>query len=460
MRKKNDIIFENEFLSNVIKQLSKNKYDKAISQELYSHILDRADYYKELGYSEEESMEMATEAMGNPEDVAVPLNSIYSRKWYKQTLNIVVIVLLIVQLIGLWFFSDALQYYPYSGDDPRISTDFEIIHVNCYNFHFIFKDFISLFIFCFNFAVIRIGWKKRSKPILLGEIISLFSQFYFYPYQPLFYGIMRICNKGFENYVDSIFGYGQILEDEGMLLCITGFFVTFMICCCVYPLIGIFRQERGTLKKQFWKRERIVNNTLAVFLAINIVLMSTGTALAYMNLENKWDEDNFLREAVLDCILDKDKTYEEVNSELEKLLKVEGAFFEGTTHFMTETMYVSTISFNYGYENSISRPDNYAVEYVLPVFRFGDASDLLMSNIYCDESEFDSIYEGMTFDEFLDTGLQKKAIVLRTNYIYDGYSMVVFKLKNSNPKVLHFLQNKYVDLNGDILGEIDKLLGE
>ena len=52
------------------KTVSAKKYDK-IRDELLSHILDKADFYIEIGYGKDEAYEKALEEMGEPEEADV-----------------------------------------------------------------------------------------------------------------------------------------------------------------------------------------------------------------------------------------------------------------------------------------------------------------------------------------------------------------------------------------------------
>lgn len=61
------------------KTVSAKKYDK-IRDELLSHILDKADFYIEIGYGKDEAYEKALEEMGEPEQVSTQFEKVYSEK--------------------------------------------------------------------------------------------------------------------------------------------------------------------------------------------------------------------------------------------------------------------------------------------------------------------------------------------------------------------------------------------
>ena len=64
----------NGFIEKVAEQISDKHSRKLITAELESHLLDKIDYYVDIGYSKEDAEKRATEEMGNPDDTAVPLS--------------------------------------------------------------------------------------------------------------------------------------------------------------------------------------------------------------------------------------------------------------------------------------------------------------------------------------------------------------------------------------------------
>lgn len=69
---------KNKFLEKVAEQIEDERSRELITAELESHLLDKIDYYVDIGYSREEAEKRATEEMGNPDDPAVPLNFLHT----------------------------------------------------------------------------------------------------------------------------------------------------------------------------------------------------------------------------------------------------------------------------------------------------------------------------------------------------------------------------------------------
>ena len=55
---------KNKFLEKVAEQIADKHSRKLITSELESHLLDKIDYYVDIGYSKEEAEKRATEEMG------------------------------------------------------------------------------------------------------------------------------------------------------------------------------------------------------------------------------------------------------------------------------------------------------------------------------------------------------------------------------------------------------------
>ena len=69
----------------VPKNLSK-KRKNALKQEIICHVLDKADYYQELGYTEEESISKATEDFGTDEDMKKNILSEFEELYSEKTI--------------------------------------------------------------------------------------------------------------------------------------------------------------------------------------------------------------------------------------------------------------------------------------------------------------------------------------------------------------------------------------
>ena len=89
----------NSFIDKVSKQIKDKHYRKLITAELESHLLDKIDYYVDIGYSREDAEKRTTEEMGNPDDTAVPLNELHQNK-YRGVFAFICLVVVIALFIA------------------------------------------------------------------------------------------------------------------------------------------------------------------------------------------------------------------------------------------------------------------------------------------------------------------------------------------------------------------------
>ena len=100
---------ENKYVSDVLKLIKNKNAKKSIQAELESHILDKADYYMEIGYSKDDAFKRATEEMGDAEETAVPLNKLNDNP-YNAVFNIISFIALVAIVI---FYNKNNFYFSY-----------------------------------------------------------------------------------------------------------------------------------------------------------------------------------------------------------------------------------------------------------------------------------------------------------------------------------------------------------
>lgn len=137
-----------EFVDNFIpKNLSKKQKAK-LKDELICHILDKKDYYEEIGYSESESLEKAIEDFGTDEKDIKYINqefeNLYSeRNWFGVVAFFAVCLInLLCFPLDLWVMTADLNRYP----EPLT----------------VFGGFCIIFLILFIIAVLRIKMYRKS----------------------------------------------------------------------------------------------------------------------------------------------------------------------------------------------------------------------------------------------------------------------------------------------------------
>lgn len=303
---------KNKFIEQVTAQIKNKTARTQIEQELESHILDKIDYYVEIGYPYEEAERRATEEMGNPEDTALPLNALHKKgkRIFERAIWIWICI--------IYFFVSPLSA------DFNYQSDWYVIS------HSIGVDFLSL-AFAAIFVFILIRAQKRHSKLLAGlvgsEILliclvslikngvdSIFSLF-----APMFYAFATINSQGFTGYIDCIFGYGYIPDNlKPTLTIFSASLMIIFIAWSVILFVSIYRKERMRSTKKLIKPIKIVKYVISILLAVNFVVMAYATALAVSGLPQKIEDTKLERSMMIETVInwDMSKSEEELLSYL------------------------------------------------------------------------------------------------------------------------------------------------
>lgn len=95
-------IMKNDYISSVTEGIENPKAVSEIEQELSSHIEEKTDFYIEIGYSEEQALDMAVEEMGNPKEVSKQLNEIHPVTISKKHDVILNLLALIIPFLSIY----------------------------------------------------------------------------------------------------------------------------------------------------------------------------------------------------------------------------------------------------------------------------------------------------------------------------------------------------------------------
>lgn len=303
---------ENKFLNRVSELIDDKNARALINAELESHLLDKIDYYTEIGYTSEEAQKKATEEMGSPDDTAVPLNSLHKGSVLKNIFIILSVLVIIALLLFGNTHSDSFGYANNSLDNP----------------HYIKYDFLSLLIFTVYSLLLYISHKRRIKQIpaiMLGSFViqiwfTLTTNFLFQEsifvsdvttlFQPLAYAAVMIVTSGFSGYIDSIFSYSFIpLASTGTAIYKGAAILLFVILLVwtVAVYFEISRQEKMKPTRIFRNPLNLAQCIISVLLSINLITMTIGTVIAYNGLDRKIADTAATRRNMIDCVLNADK---------------------------------------------------------------------------------------------------------------------------------------------------------
>ncbi len=395
-----------------VRDLIKNKSVKEqITAELEGHILDRVDYYTELGYDESSARVRAIEDMGSPDDAALPLNRLHSDIWYKNV-QIVISAIVLMILFFLLLFLPCRRYLE----------------------HFISTDFLSIAVFAGYFVLLYFARKKGNKTPALLVICSLsfqlaiyfielgFDRYYFdlsAAYQPIVHFFVTLTTKGFSGYIDSVFSYSNTCITQLMYYLykfgsVFIFALIFAAASAVY--ISINRQEHMRSARKIRKVIKIYENCVAVVLCFVFLTMITGTAIAFTEIDAKREESLLQKQAMISYVINAD-----VNMTFEQQLEnMEYSGFDTVCAYDDDDSNVERYVCNKN--NNVIALSHYDISssefYINYEANIGFSShfihdNLLSSNNVCSEEDYNflsRIHEGEYFDSVADSDIWLKAV--------------------------------------------------
>ena len=426
---------ENKFLDRVSSLIQSKTARQSITAELESHILDKADYYEEIGYSKEVAMQKAIEEMGNPDDTAVPLNALHKSSVVKNVGTILSVLLIIFLLFLGNTHSDSFGYANNNIDNP----------------HFVKFDFISFAIFAGYVLLLYFARRRKNKLIALIIIVSfatqllstlttnvLFQESIFVSdvttlFQPLAYALVMLVTSGFSGYVDSIFSYSFIaLPPQGTEIykgLATALFVL-LAFWAVAVYVEINRQEKIKPTKNFRKPLKLAHYIVTVLLSLNFIAMSVGTTIAYSDIDYKINETFTVREHMIDCLLNADKSagYEE---QLDYLASCGYNATQDIRFDLHDTFDSPYVYLYNGNMLRLFRHENDGDFYTVTVSATSTRDSIVENDLLCDSTDREQLSVcgyGMSIDEFILSGIYSKAYDVERDFYStaDGGDRICF----------------------------------
>ncbi len=282
-----------EYISSVLKQIKSKSAKRQIAAELESHIADKIDYYIDVGYSPEDAEQKAIENMGSPDEAAVPLGSLYNIKWYKKAELWIGVILIAIHVYLMIFFPNNFKY---------TSVNYDILH-------FISIDFVSLLIFALDLCLIHLMRKRHNTLLLLPIAASLIIGLFSHALEPSLYAAAVICSKGFGGYIDSIFGYSYTsytLNQTSYIILLSIAITVVLLVLSLYTAYTVYSEQICRNVKRAKRLLCIAEKALICFLAVNLAVMGTGTVIALVTLDNKFEENYTTRKDMIDFYINFD----------------------------------------------------------------------------------------------------------------------------------------------------------
>ena len=421
---------ENKFVSDVVNQIINPNAKKPIQAELESHILDKADYYMEIGYSKDDAFKRATEEMGDAYETAVPLNKLNDNP-YNAVFNILSFIALVAIVI---FYNKNNFYFSYVGD-------------NLYYFpHYISLDFISTFIFACYILLLWLSHKLKSKAVPIMIILSFIAMAFFsfqtthfgtfqnsptnaiYIFQPMSYSIITILTKGISQYINSIFGYSYVVSDSLNYIIYNALSITFLlviIATAIIVFVSIYKLEHLLKSIKTIHIYKHILKFLSLLVAVNIAVISACTVIAYKDIENKIEESKINRAQMINYVVNADITID-LEQQIKELKK---SGFDVSQEIAVYPSY-DYIPYAYQIDNNLiklapSESDKYEITFESTNYE----DSLLDKQMLCnkDEKKFiQSFKSGDKLQDFLQNNIYTKACEVSKSINYDNKESISF----------------------------------
>lgn len=408
-------VMNNEYIKAVEKQIGDKKARQLITAELGGHIIDKADYYMELGYDTETAMQMATADMGDPDDASVPLNALH-KPFLKAD---IVTIILAILLVSVTFLIVTLR-----GRINYGSYDVYLVY------HSAGLDFLSLAFITLIVAVLMRSYKSKNKYATI-IVIFILIQFVlrglfntvtfsgntsmFYAFQPACYAISTILTEGIGAYVNSMFQYSAISASDfkiNLILLFSAFTFAALLLWSVLQFLIIHLNEKmynvKTLKSVFTVFKKVV----CIILAVNIAVFSAGTAIAAFNLDNTYSVAAAERKQLIDYVIntdfynDYDAVFNNSKEEFRNLQHISEPLY--ITQFFGST-YISKNS------NSSLRlfEGDSGINIEFRIWSSDSSMPLVSRDMEITSKQTNQLKEGMTLEEFLNLGWYDKAFLVK-----------------------------------------------
>lgn len=309
-----------EYLQAVAGRINDKTARRQITEELESHLLDKIDYYTEIGYSPEEAEKRAVEEMGDPDDTALPLSTLHGKR------NLPLTVAALVFPVGMGILSIILPY--------------DLLYRNAMQTHELWADWTSLGILTATVALFILGAKYKSKaatlltmaaismPFIITLIrlviiqmqllqtpknmsghweLSVFAPELTNPFEPSLYAPVKTVMSGFFGYSESMLAESYIGESTAQALMAAGIVLYLLLMAWgLFQFIAILRQEHLRNTKISFRVLRIIRRIAVVLLGLIILLTAAGTVAGLTHSDENSGFAENERSAMIDIVIQSD----------------------------------------------------------------------------------------------------------------------------------------------------------
>ncbi len=237
-------------------------------------------------------------------------------------------------------------------------------------------------------------------------------------FQPMTYAIITICTNGFSGYIDSIFGYGYVINGSATACYIISVAVfMFLFLWALIVFIIIYRQEHMKSCRKLKKAVNLSTKAVAAALTLNLLTMTTFTALAYSDIDNQIAQSQIERRKMIDYVINADLS--KGSDTIIKAANDSGFDMQFSNSDNYEDLEDSDKYYLYHSNNnqlSLYAWYDYTeycfITYNITTYNTGDELALLNQGLYFERKDFINIRNGTTLDEFMNMGFYGKAAIV------------------------------------------------
>lgn len=402
---------ENEYIKKACAAITDKNKRAQVSAELEAHILDKADYYAELGYDRQAAFDKATADMGDPEEISASLGALHkSHSRLCQALSSLLVLLFAL----ITFFRGRLNY----------GANYEILV-----YHSILMDFLSVAFIISLAALLIVSFRQKRKwyAVIAGGILVihfLLSLFFtggdtctiLYALHPAAYAAAKIVTSGFSGYVNSIFAYNTVqggIPQAYYIITSSLIFGVFTLWSAA-QFVVLRRGERMQNVRVPSKIIKLTGRISALILAVNLLLMIFGTAAAALNYSENKAQAKTERAQMIETVIksdldnvpldDLDSTYKTIEN---GKLPEEYYYAESDDAFFMDIYGDKNYSGNYSNSLLVYKETD---ERTFLNFRVRNSDNWSGDNekLTADENGF--FYPGAKLDDLVEAGVHQKAI--------------------------------------------------
>ncbi len=256
------------FLDTVIPTDIPKKKRQSLFDEMSCHLEEKAEHFKSIGFSDEESTKKACDAFAQTQDAKQNISNnfdemYHERTWWAFAAAVGVVVLeILCFLTGSWIYSVDKKADP---DIPEAAISFGLV--------FVFLAFIA-------FARIK-NLRKTLLGVAAGTVFCLVPLWNVFAQSAIFtviHGLVYFTNNYTGIYIENPSGVAEVLEWAASSAVLP-------LAAIAYCISASLRIKHGTAKKLFGRKVTVGCTALAALYVCSAVLFSAAlpTVKAYMN---------------------------------------------------------------------------------------------------------------------------------------------------------------------------------